>query len=66
MKALPVTHANTMYFITERGYHWSRDGQYLTKHDAIIHILDGQYEYSKVDEFGRRLGVHVIADTESS
>ena len=65
MKALPVTHENTVYFITERSYHWSRDGQYLTKEDAVIHILNGQYEYSKVDEFGRRILVCIISETRS-
>ena len=52
MKALPVTHENTVYFITERGYHWSRDGQYLSKNDAVIHILDGQFEYAKLMKSG--------------
>jgi hypothetical protein len=59
---LPVTDENTKYFITDRGYHWSRDGQYLTKDGAVIHIVDGRYEYSKIDEYGRRTSVKTITE----
>ena len=61
-QSLPVTHENTMYFVAHKGYHWSRDGQYLTKDNKVIHILNGRYEYSEVDEYGRRLNPKTITE----
>lgn len=62
-KSLPVTYENTMYFIS-RGYHWSRDGHYLTKQNKVIHLIDGVYEYAEVDNYGRRLFVKIITESK--
>lgn len=59
---LEVTQENTMYFVTNREFHLSRDGKTLTKKDATIEIVNGKYEYSKIDEFGRRLFVKIITN----
>jgi hypothetical protein len=62
---LPITEENTKYFITEREYHLSRDGQYLTKPGAVI-VIDrerGVYVYAAVDMYGRHLFQKIVTES---
>lgn len=58
---LKVNGNNTKYFLN-KGYNWDGTGQFLQKEDKRIDIVNGQYEFSKVDQFNRRLFVKIITN----
>jgi len=58
---IPNSEITQQYFIEQRGYCYSPyERNCLEKGNERIHIYEDRYEYSEVDEHGRRLFVKII------